>query len=120
MAKSLSNAKTGKESIKHIGRVGRAYRLAKPPRRRPDAICEKDEVGEWVFSPNWGCGGEERAGLNKRRRVTRKDRIGVARLSGLALEFRGNCAAERVKPLACLGADRKSGPRGGRTEKVAF
>ena len=97
MAKSLSNAKTGKESIKHIGRVGRAYRLAKPSCRRANTICKKNEVGERR------SGGEERAGLNKRRRVAPKGRVGIARLGRLALEFRGNCAAERIKPLTCLG-----------------
>ena len=72
MAKSLSNAKTGKEGIKHIGRVGRAYRLTKSFCRRADAICEKNEVGKWVFSPKQGHGGEERSDLNERRRVTSK------------------------------------------------
>ena len=102
MAKSLSNAKTGKESIKHIGRVGRAYRLAKPSCRRANTICKKNEVGERR------SGGEERSGLDKRRRIAPKGRIGIARLGRLALEFRGNCAAERVKPLARLRADRNN------------
>ena len=102
MAKSLSNAKTGKERIKHIGRIGRAYPLAKPFCRCANAICKENEVGEW------GRGGEERSGLDKRRRIAPKGRIGIARLSGLAFEFRGNCAAERIKPLARLRADRNN------------
>ena len=102
MAKSLSNAETGKESVEEIGRVCRAYRLAKPSCRRANTICKKNEVGEW------GSGGEERSGLDKRRRIAPKGRIGIARLSGLAFEFRGNCAAERIKPLARLGADRNN------------
>ena len=46
-AKSLPYAKTGKESVKHVDRVGRAYGLAQPLSRRADAIGEKNKVGEW-------------------------------------------------------------------------
>ena len=99
MAKSLSNAETGKESVEEIGRVCRAYRLAKPSCRRANTICKKNEVGERR------SGGEERSGLDKRRRIAPKGRIGIARLSGLAFEFRGNCAAERRKTFACLRTD---------------
>ena len=106
MAKSLSNAKTGKESIKHIGRIGRAYPLAKPFCRCANAICKENEVGEWGSGGvrKWRSGGEERSGLDKRRRVAPKGRVGIARLGRLALEFHGNCAAERIKPLTCLRA----------------
>ena len=74
MAKSLSNAKTGKESIKHIGRVGRAYRLAKPFCRCANAICKENEVGEWGSGGvrKWRSGGEERSGLDEGRCVTHK------------------------------------------------
>ena len=74
MAKSLSNAKTGKEGIKHIGRVGRAYRLAKPFCRRANAVCEKDEVGERGSGGvgEWRSWGEERSGLDEGRCVTHK------------------------------------------------
>ena len=74
MAKSLSNAETGKESVEEIGRVCRAYRLAKPSCRRANTICKKNEVGERGSGGvgEWRSWGEERAGLNKRRRVTRK------------------------------------------------
>ena len=110
MAKSLSNAKTGKERIKHIGRIGRAYPLAKPFCRCANAICKENEVGEWGSGGvrKWRNGGEERSGLDKRRRVAPKGRVGIARLGRLALEFRGNCAAERIKPLARLRADRNN------------
>lgn len=66
MAKSLSNAETGKESVEEIGRVCRAYRLAKPSCRRANTICKKNEVGEWR------SGGEERSGLDEGRCVTHK------------------------------------------------
>ena len=44
-AKSLTYAKTGKESVEHVGRVGRAYGRAQSFGRRTDAIGEKNKVG---------------------------------------------------------------------------
>ena len=46
-AKSLPNAKTGKERIEHIGRIGRADSSAQLLGCRADAVGEKDEVGGW-------------------------------------------------------------------------
>ena len=63
---------------------------------------ESGGVGEWR------SGGEERAGLDQRRRAAAEPAFRLAWFGGPALEFRGNCAAERVKPLACLGADRNN------------
>ena len=103
-AKSLPYAKTGKESVKHVGRVGRANGLAKPLGRRADTVGEKNNIGEWGFSPKLGVRGEERTRLDQGRRVAAKGRIGIAWFGHLAFEFRGNCAAKRIKPLACLDA----------------
>ena len=102
-AKSLTYAKTGKESVEHVGRVGRAYGRAQSFGRRTDAICKQNKIGR-----EWGSGGEERSRLDQGRRVAANGRIGVAWLGRLALEFRGNCAAERIKPLARLRADNQA------------
>ena len=99
-AKSLSYAKSGEERIEHVGRVGRANNLAQSLGRRADAICEQNKVGG-----EWGSGGEERPRFNQGRRAAAEPAFRLAWFGGPALEFRGNCAAERVKPLACLGAD---------------
>ena len=125
-AKSLPDAKAGKERVKHVGRVGRANGLTELFCRSADAIREKNKVGKWGSGGvgEWGSGGvsewrsggvgewrslgEEGSGLNQSRRIAAKGGVAVARLGRLALEFRGNCAAERIKPLACLGANRNS------------
>ena len=46
-AKSLPYAKTGKESIEHVGRVGRANGLAQSLGCRAYLICKKNKVGKW-------------------------------------------------------------------------
>ena len=45
-AKSLPDAKAGKERVKHVSRVSRANGLAKPFGRCTDAIGKKNKVGE--------------------------------------------------------------------------
>ena len=108
-AKSLPYAETRKEGVKHVGRVGRADGLAQPFGRRADAICKQNKIGrEWGSGGvgEWRSLGEEGSGLNQSRRIATKGGARVARLGRLALEFRGNCAAERIKPLACLRAHR--------------
>ena len=132
--KSLSDAESREERIEKIGGIGSAYSLAETRGRRADAVCEKDEVGEWESGGveewgsggvrewasggvrewrsggvgEWASGGEERTGLDQRRRAAAEPAFRLAWFGGPALEFRGNCAAERVKPLACLGADRNN------------
>ena len=47
-AKSLPNAETRKEGVKHVGRVGRTDGLAQPFGRCSDAICKQNKIGrEW-------------------------------------------------------------------------
>jgi len=41
-AKSLPDAETGKEGVKHVGRVGRTDGLAQPFGRCSDAVGEKN------------------------------------------------------------------------------
>ena len=41
-AKSLPDAKTGKESVEHVGRVGHADGFAQPLGRRTDTVGEKN------------------------------------------------------------------------------
>ena len=108
--KSLSDAESREERIEKIGGIGGAHGFAETRGSRADAVCEKDEVGEWGSEGvgEWGSGGEERAGLDQRCRVAAEPAFRLAWFGGPALEFRGNCAAERVKPLACLGADRNN------------
>ena len=61
--KSLSDAESREERIEKIGGIGGAHGFAETRGSRADAVCEKDEVGEWR------SGGEERAGLDQRRRA---------------------------------------------------
>ena len=113
--KSLSDAESREERIEKIGGIGSAHGFAETRGSRADAVCEKDEVGEWASGGvrewesggvrEWRSGGEERTGLDQRRRAAAEPAFRLAWFGGPALEFRGNCAAERVKPLACLGAD---------------
>jgi len=45
--KSLSDAESREERIEKIGGIGGAHGFAETRGSRADAVCEKDEVGEW-------------------------------------------------------------------------
>ena len=45
--KSLSDAESREERIEKIGGIGGAHGFAETRGSRADAVCEKDEIGEW-------------------------------------------------------------------------
>ena len=61
-AKSLPDAETRKEGVKHVGRVGRADGLTQPFGRCADAICKQNKIGR-----EWGSGGVGKWGSEWRR-----------------------------------------------------
>ena len=57
--KSLSDAESREERIEKIGGIGGTHGFAETRGSRADAVCEKDEVGEWGSGGvrEWGSGG---------------------------------------------------------------
>ena len=95
-AKSLPDTEAGKKRVKHVSRVGRTNGLTQLFCRSANTVGKKNKIGrEWGSGGvgEWRSLGEEGSGLNQSRCIAAKGGACVARLSRLALEFRGNCAA---------------------------